>query len=68
MVFRYVLEDLDEEAVLELDRTHRLTNTAVVRYRFDGGEAVVEAAGDTTHLAQHDAPQTKEPDVGELRH
>ena len=68
MLFRYVLEDLDEEAVLELDRRQRLTNTAVVRYRFHGDKAVVEAAGDTTHLEQHDAPKTKERDVGEIKH
>ena len=61
MLFRYVLEELDEAAVLELDGTQRLANTGVVRYRFDDGVPVLEAADDTAHLHHRDVPVTKEP-------
>ena len=61
MLFRYVLEDLDEAAVLGLDATERLPNTGVVRYRFQDDVPVLEAADDTTHLQGRDVPVTKEP-------
>ena len=61
MLFRYVVEDLDEEAVLALDASQRLANTGVVRYRFDGATAVLEAADDTGHLHGLDVAVTKEP-------
>lgn len=61
MLFRYVLEELDEASVLELDRTQRLANTGVVRYRFQDGAPVLEAADDTDHLHRRDVPVTKEP-------
>lgn len=61
MVFRYVLEELDEAAVLELDATQRLANTGVVRYRFDDDVPVLEVADDTTHLHGRHVPVTKEP-------
>jgi broad specificity phosphatase PhoE len=63
MLFRYVLEGLDEAAVLELDATQRLANTGVVRYRFTDGIAHLEAAGDTSHLDRRDAQLTEEPDA-----
>ena len=61
MLFRYVLEELDEKAVLELDATQRLANAGVVRYRFDGTTPVLEEADDTAHLQHRDVPVTKEP-------
>jgi broad specificity phosphatase PhoE len=61
MLFRYVLEELDEAAVLELDATQRLANTGVVRYRFRDDVPVLEVADDTAHLQQRDVPVTKEP-------
>lgn len=61
MVFRYVLEELDEAAVLELDATQRLANTGVVRYRFDDDVPVLEVADDITHLHGRHVPVTKEP-------
>lgn len=61
MLFRYVVEDLDEEAVLALDASQRLANTGVVRYRFDGATAVLEAAEDTGHLHGLDVAVTEEP-------
>jgi len=66
MVFRYVLEELDEAAVLRLDESERLANTSVVRYRFEGGAAHLEAAGDTSHLDRGDAPRTEEPDAASV--
>jgi broad specificity phosphatase PhoE len=61
MLFRYVVEELDEEAVLALDASQRLANSGVVRYRFDGATAVLEAADDTGHLHGDDVPVTEEP-------
>jgi broad specificity phosphatase PhoE len=61
MVFRYVLEELDEAAVLKLDATQRLANTGVDRYRFDDDVPVLEVADETTHLHSRHVPVTKEP-------
>jgi broad specificity phosphatase PhoE len=61
MLFRYVVENLDEEAVLALDASQRLANTGVVRYRFDGATAVLEAADDIGHLHGLDVAVTEEP-------
>jgi broad specificity phosphatase PhoE len=63
MLFRYVLEELDEAAVLELDATQQLANTGLIRYRFTDGTAHLEGAGDTTHLDRRDARRTEEPDA-----
>lgn len=63
MVARYVLEEMTEAEVLEVDATARLANTGLVRYRFDDGRPVLEDAGDTRHLDQEHAPVTEEPDA-----
>jgi broad specificity phosphatase PhoE len=59
MSFRYVLEDLDEQDLLALDRENRLGNASMTRYRrtdrglelevFADTEAVDRAGADTTH-------------------
>jgi broad specificity phosphatase PhoE len=59
MSFRYVLEELDEQELLRMDRENRLGNASMTRYhRTDRGlelevfadtEAVDRAAADTTH-------------------
>jgi 2,3-bisphosphoglycerate-dependent phosphoglycerate mutase len=61
MVFRYVLDRLDEQQVLELDRTERLANTAVTRYAGPPGELRLRVAGDTEHLDATQAAVTAEP-------
>lgn len=65
MLFRYVVEDLDEETVLSVDSSERLANTGVIRYRWEDGSPVLEGAGDTSHLDRPDAEVTREPDVAE---
>jgi broad specificity phosphatase PhoE len=59
MSFRYVLEGLDEQELLRIDRENRLGNASMTRYRrsdaglelevFADTEAVDRAAADTTH-------------------
>jgi broad specificity phosphatase PhoE len=68
MLFRYVLEELDEEGVMGLDATQRLANAGVVRYRFDGASPVLEEHEDTSHLRQDDVPVTEEPAADAVHH
>ncbi|WP_222264677.1 histidine phosphatase family protein [Modestobacter marinus] len=68
MVFRYVLEELSEAALLEIDRGEPVANTSVTRYvRGDGGSFGLVEYNAVTHLAadEHDAgaPVTEENDV-----
>ncbi len=64
MVFRYVLEELSEQQLLDVDRAEQVANTSVTRYerRGDGYRLVVFNAAD--HLdSPHEAPVTEENDV-----
>jgi broad specificity phosphatase PhoE len=36
LCFRYLLEGLNEEQVLAIDREHRLANCSITSYRYDG--------------------------------
>ncbi|MEU2350152.1 histidine phosphatase family protein [Modestobacter sp. NPDC049651] len=61
MVFRYVLEELSEQELLEVDRAHTVANTSVTRYhRDDGGAFRLEEFNGVGHLAGD-----REPDVTE---
>ena len=65
MVFRYVLEELSEPQLLEVDRTEQVANTSVTRYELtdDGAFRLVDFNG-VAHLdAAGDAPVTEENDV-----
>ncbi|MQA33621.1 histidine phosphatase family protein [Modestobacter roseus] len=67
MVFRYVLEELTEQQLLEIDRTDQVANTSVTRYRRDddGDLRLVEFNG-VHHLTDDgraDTPVTEETDV-----
>jgi len=66
MLARYVLENLSEAEILDLDASQRLANTGVLRYRYCDGTPRLETAGDTGHLEREDAPVTKEPDAATL--
>ena len=68
MLFRYVLEELDEDGVLALDASQRLANAGVVRYRFDGATPVLEEDEDTSHLRADDVPVTEEPAADAVHH
>jgi hypothetical protein len=68
MVFRYVLEELSEAELLEIDQGEPVANTSVTRYvRGDGGSFRLIDYNAVPHLAadEHDAgaPVTEENDV-----
>jgi broad specificity phosphatase PhoE len=63
MLARYVLEDLTETQVLDLDQTERLPNTGVTSYVRDGDRWVLTSSGDTGHLEERRAPVTDEEDA-----
>jgi probable phosphoglycerate mutase len=65
MVFRYVLEELSEQQLLDIDRHEQVANTSVTRYEFaDGGAAELAEFNGVEHLAEpDDAPVTEENDV-----
>lgn len=60
MLFRYVLDELDEPTVLDLSRRVDLANTAVTGYEHDGERLALVAFNDTSHLP--DVVTTDEPD------
>jgi broad specificity phosphatase PhoE len=65
MVFRYVVEELTESQLLEIDHGEQVANTSVTRYErgADGLWQLVDFNG-VVHLAgEPDAPVTKENDV-----
>ena len=63
MLARYVLEDLTEQQVLEIDDQEQVTNTAVTTYVMTDGKARLVRYNDTSHLERHDAPETEEADA-----
>ncbi|MCU1538839.1 MAG: Phosphoglycerate mutase [Humibacillus sp.] len=61
MAFRYVLEDLDEQRLLEIDRTEVLGNCSLTSYARDAsGTLRLVSFADTTHLDRVQAPTTHE--------
>jgi len=60
MLFRYVLERLDEPALLAIDRSAQIGNTAVTAYRDDGDGLSLVTFNDTTHLPEE--ATTRAPD------
>lgn len=62
MSFRYALEGLDEERLLEIDRTTRIPNASLTRYRRKDGGLELEHFADDTHLTSGPAEKTEEPD------
>jgi broad specificity phosphatase PhoE len=68
MVVRYVLEELTEQRVLEIDRQERIANTSVTRYeRRDGGLRLVTFNA-VDHLAAEGADATEERPATEEPH
>ena len=65
MVFRYVLEELSEQQLLEIDRAEQVANTSVTRYELtDDGSFRLVAFNEVAHLdSTQDAPVTEENDV-----
>jgi broad specificity phosphatase PhoE len=60
MLFRYVLEALDEQQVLEIDRTEGVANTSVTVYAGQPDLMRLQAVGDVGHLDASPAPMTEE--------
>jgi broad specificity phosphatase PhoE len=66
MSFRYVLDGLTEDQLMEIDRTARVGNVSLTTYtRPDGGELGLDAFGDTSIVDDADAATTAEPSVHE---
>jgi broad specificity phosphatase PhoE len=64
MVFRYVLEGLDEATLLEVDRTEQIANASLTRYTADGdGRLVLRDFNSVDHLLVEDEDVTEEPDA-----
>jgi probable phosphoglycerate mutase len=66
MVFRYVLEELTEQQLLEIDRQDQIANASLTRYEMDedGGLQLVRFNA-VDHLEAEDADVTEEPDVSQ---
>jgi broad specificity phosphatase PhoE len=64
MVFRYVLEGLDEETLLDLDRREQIANASLTCYEADdhGGWAL-SGFNRVDHLLVEDEDVTEEPDA-----
>ncbi|MGY1745641.1 histidine phosphatase family protein [Blastococcus sp. SYSU D00695] len=64
MVFRYVLEELTERQLLDLDKQERIANCSITRYEAgdDGVLALVEANA-VDHLTRRDEAVTEEEPV-----
>jgi broad specificity phosphatase PhoE len=61
MVLRYVLEELSEPELLELDRHEQVANASLTRYRAVGAGWELQGFNAVEHLA--DVAVTEEPDV-----
>jgi broad specificity phosphatase PhoE len=66
MSFRYVLEGIDEQELLELDRTVTIGNASVTTYERRGEELVLSAFADESAVRRGEAAATSEPAVGDL--
>jgi broad specificity phosphatase PhoE len=64
MVTRYVLEGLDEQQLMELDRHEQVANASLTRYDADpGGGWVLRQFNHVGHIEAEDEDVTEEPDV-----
>jgi broad specificity phosphatase PhoE len=63
MLYRYVLEGLTEQQILEIDSTEIIANTAVTTYRWTRDGAQLLVFNDTRHLEHQREPVTEEPDA-----
>lgn len=62
MSFRYVLEALSEDEILEIDRTVTIANASITRYRRSGDRLELTEFAETGHLAQSAAEVTEQPE------
>lgn len=67
MVFRYVIEDLSEREVLDIDASCQLANCSVTAYDENAGRLQLTYFNEVAHLAGLGEPVTKEPDPAVVR-
>ena len=67
MSFRYVLEDLSEPDILDVDRGFPIPNASVTRYCRSGDRFELDSAAVTEHLEYTDVAVTREPPEAERR-
>jgi broad specificity phosphatase PhoE len=67
MSFRYVLEDLSEQDILDVDRGTPIPNASVTRYRRKGEHFELDDFAVTEHLEEEDEEVTREPTEQERR-
>jgi broad specificity phosphatase PhoE len=64
MVFRYVLEELTEQELLEVDREEQVANASLTRYdRNAPGNLTLTTFNEVEHLTDEAEEVTEEPDV-----
>jgi broad specificity phosphatase PhoE len=64
MVFRYVLEELTEQELLDVDRQEQVANTSLTRYEADAdGTLHLESFNVVDHLLAESEDVTEEPDA-----
>jgi broad specificity phosphatase PhoE len=64
MVLRYVLEELTEQELLEVDRSQQVANASLTRYEADAdGDLRLAAFNEVDHLVAEAEPVTEEPDA-----
>jgi broad specificity phosphatase PhoE len=65
MVCRYVLEGLDEQELMALDKREQIANASLTRYDADGhGGLALREFNHVDHILVEDEDVTEEPDVG----
>ena len=65
MSFRYVLEGLSEQDLLEVDRTSRIANVSLTTYERNDTGLELRCFNDTTIVDQAEAETTREPSADE---
>jgi broad specificity phosphatase PhoE len=65
MSYRYVLDGLTEDQLMEIDRTTRLGNVSMTTYHRPDGELELDVFGDTSIVDAASAETTAEPSVHE---
>jgi 2,3-bisphosphoglycerate-dependent phosphoglycerate mutase len=65
LCLRYLLEDLTEAQLMEIDAVGDVANCAITTYALDesAGKLVLERYNDVEHLREQEAPVTSAPDV-----
>lgn len=62
MSFRYAVEGLDEEELLDIDRSIAIPNVSITRYEREGDALVLREFADDSHVTTGPAETTDEPD------